>query len=297
MNMRPSDLSPRFQLAFRRCLFYTFALVVWLLIGMIVFPAICTVSRRQDDNHASLFRLDAKRSDLLNVLWAETITNGEDDWSELADQKLELYEKALLQHYGINLDHVDKTFASGLQKSFAISTTIGPLDVDDFTTLGKFVAVLYALIGTPLFLTVIGQLGKMVTSVWQGSTLWIVTIVYIFISAIIYDIVEGGSDDVPFIEAIFSIFLQFTTVGEVDNEFHGVLPYCVVVLGLALITALYQEMQHNIERFIHPFEYSFNRLCGSVERWLGEKNVDKKISIASPIEEERDGEFSDYDEE
>ena len=42
-----------------------------------------------------MFRLDAKRSDLLNVLWAETITNGEDDWSELADQKLELYEKVI----------------------------------------------------------------------------------------------------------------------------------------------------------------------------------------------------------
>ncbi|CAI2355602.1 unnamed protein product [Caenorhabditis sp. 36 PRJEB53466] len=263
---------------------------------MILFPALCTVASRQDDNEASLFRLDAKRSDLLNVLWAETITNGEDDWSELADQKLELYEKALLQHYGIDLDKSDKSFAAGLQKSFAISTTIGPLDVDDFSTLGKFIAVLYALIGTPLFLTVIGQLGKMVTSLWQGTTLWIVTIVYIFISAIIYDIVEGGSDDVPFIEAVFSIFLQFTTVGEVDNEFHGILPYCVVVLGLALITALYQEMQHNIERFIHPFEYSFNRMCGGVERWIGEKNEEKKLSVSTRIEEENEDELSDYDE-
>ncbi|CAB3400857.1 unnamed protein product [Caenorhabditis bovis] len=292
--MRSTELSPRFQLAFRRCLFYTFALVIWLFLGMILFPTVATVNKRVDDNEASLFRLDAKRSDLLNVLWAETITNGEDDWSELADQKLELYEKALLQHYGIDLDKNDKTFAAGLQKSFAISTTIGPLDIDDFTTVGKFIAVLYALIGTPLFLTVIGQLGKMVTSLWQGSTLWLVTVIYIFISAIIYDIVEGGTDDVPFIEAIFSIFLQFTTVGEVDNEFHGVLPYCIVVLGLALITALYQEMQQKIERFIHPFEFSFNKFCGTIERWIGEKE-EKKMSITNRIEEENEEELSDYD--
>uniref|UniRef100_A0A8R1HZS5 Potassium channel domain-containing protein n=1 Tax=Caenorhabditis japonica TaxID=281687 RepID=A0A8R1HZS5_CAEJA len=242
-----------------------------------------------------LLRLDAKRSDLLNVLWAETITNGEDDWSELADQKLELYEKALLQHYGIDLDNLDRSFASGLQKSFSISSTIGPLDVDDFTTIGKFIAVIYALIGAPLFWTVIGQLRKMVTSLWQGTTLWIVTIIYVFVAAIIYDIVEGGSDDVPFIEAIFSIFLQFTTVGEVDNEFHGVLPYCVVVLGLALMTALYHEMKHNIEHFIHPFEYSFNRMCGGVERWIEEKNDDKKVFVSSRIEEENEDELSDYE--
>uniref|UniRef100_A0A1I7UPU0 Ion_trans_2 domain-containing protein n=1 Tax=Caenorhabditis tropicalis TaxID=1561998 RepID=A0A1I7UPU0_9PELO len=219
--MGTSELSPKFQYAFRRCLFYTFVLVAWLFIGMILFPALCTPAVKQDDNEAGIFRLDAKRSDLLNVLWAETITNGEDDWSELADQKLELYEK--------------------------------------------------------------------------GTTLWIVTIVYIFISAVIYDIVEGGSDDVPFIEAIFSIFLQFTTVGEVDNEFHGILPYCIVVLGLALITALYQEMQQNIERFIHPFEYSFNRLCGTVERYIGEKSEEKKSIASTTIDEENEDELSDYE--
>lgn len=295
MTMLGSDLPPKFQYAFRRCLFYTSVLVAWLFVGMLLFPALCTPMVKQDENEAGMFRLDAKRSDLLNVLWAETITNGEDDWSELADQKLELYEKVLLQHYGINLDKSDKSLASGLQKSFAISTTIGPLDVDDFTTLGKLIAVLYALIGTPLFLTVIGQLGKMVTSLWQGSTLWVVTLIYIFISAVIYDIVEGGSDDVPFIEAIFSIFLQFTTVGEVDNEFHGVLPYCIVVFGLALITALYQEMQQNIERFIHPFEYSFNRLCGTVERWAGEKSEKKKSIASTRIDEENEDELSDYE--
>ncbi|CAL2052841.1 unnamed protein product [Caenorhabditis brenneri] len=293
--MRASELPPKFQYAFRRCLFYSFVLVAWLFVGMILFPALCTPEVRQDDNEAGVFRLDAKRSDLLNVLWAETITNGEDDWSELADQKLELYEKALLQHYGIEPDKFDKTFASGLQKAFAIATTIGPVDVDDFTTSGKLFAVIYAVIGTPLFLTVIGQLGKMVTSLWQGTTLWIVAIVYIFISAVIYDIVEGGSDDVPFVEAVFSIFLQFTTVGEVDNEFHGVLPYCIVVFGLALITAFYQEMQLSIERFIHPFEFSFNRMCGAVERWAGEKSEKKTSIAATRIDEENEDELSDYE--
>lgn len=293
--MRTSDLSPKFQYALRRCLFYTLVLVAWLFVGMILFPALCTSEVKQDDNEAGVFRLDAKRSDLLNVLWAETITNGEDDWSELADQKLELYEKALLQHYGIDPDKFDNTFASGLQKAFAIATTIGPVDVDDFTTSGKLFAVIYAIIGTPLFLTVIGQLGKMVTSLWQGTTLWIVTIMYIFISAVIYDIVEGGSDDVPFVEAVFSIFLQFTTVGEVDNEFHGILPYCIVVFGLALITAFYQEIQLGIERFIHPFEFSFNRMCGAFERWADEKSEKKKSIAATTIDEENEDELSDYE--
>ncbi|CAD6188974.1 unnamed protein product [Caenorhabditis auriculariae] len=256
--MAPTELSPRFQLALRRTVFYSIALLVWLVLGTVLFPILTTSSPREEDNVGSLFRLDAKRSDLLNVLWAETITNSEDDWSELADQKLELYEKALLQHYGIDLNRDDRNFAAGLQKAFALSSTIGPLDVDDFTTTGKLIAVIYALIGTPLFLTVIHQIGRMITSLWQGVNLLISTFVFIFISAVVYDIIEGGNDDVPFLEAIFSIFLQFSTVGEVDNEFHGIGPYIICILGLSLMSSVFGYMQQRIERWIHPFEYAFN---------------------------------------
>ena len=38
-------------------------------------------------------RIDSKRVELLNVLWAETIAKTENDWAEMANQKLEMYEK------------------------------------------------------------------------------------------------------------------------------------------------------------------------------------------------------------
>ena len=42
-------------------------------------------------------RVDAKRVELLNVLWAETIAKTENDWAEMANQKLEMYEKVNLK--------------------------------------------------------------------------------------------------------------------------------------------------------------------------------------------------------
>lgn len=114
--------------------------------------------------------------------------------------------------------------------------------------------------GTPLFLTVIGQLGKMVTSLWQVSNLETLeqkhnkreenavlcsgnnsldcyTCLHLYFrNNLRYRgrwfgwcgksqrlVALSESNLQPFIEAIFSIFLQFTTVGEVDNEFQYVI--------------------------------------------------------------------------
>lgn len=106
--MNGSDLPPRFQFAFRRMVFFLLCLCVWLCFGTLCFVIFNSFGHK----HVSFFsvlpfyfniyiqrdslrdsKLDAKRQELLNVLWAETISQSQNEWAEIANQKMEMYEK------------------------------------------------------------------------------------------------------------------------------------------------------------------------------------------------------------
>ena len=57
------------------------------------------------------------------------------------------------------------------------------------------------------------------TEIFQGLGLIVPTIILVFLSSVVYDIVEGGDDDLPFFDGIFSIFVQFATIGDEESEF------------------------------------------------------------------------------
>ncbi|KAK5976403.1 Ion channel [Trichostrongylus colubriformis] len=287
--MSTGDLPPRFQLALRRSLFFGICMCFWLLIGTLAFSLLSVVGQRRTDL-AGMVKLDAKRTELLNVLWAETISKSEADWAEMANQKLELYEKALLNYLGYHDNSEDRSLMGSLQKSFSLSTTIGPMNIASFTTPGKAFAILYALIGVPLCLLFISQVGRMITSIWERTALMIPVLVFVFVSAIIYDIIEDGTDDVPFVDAIFSIFLQFSAIGEMDSEFHGFLPYTITIIGLSMMSAVFAQMQHELERSIHGPEFTFSKIFSKFERWMSEG----KGSVNTNRIEEEDEEGSDY---
>ncbi|WKY16650.1 hypothetical protein Q1695_001358 [Nippostrongylus brasiliensis] len=274
--MSTGDLPPRFQLALRRSLFFGICLCFWLFVGSLAFSALSVVGRRRSDL-AGMVKLDAKRSELLNVLWAETISKPEADWAEMANQKLELYEKALLNYLGYHDETHDRSFMGSLRKSFSLVTTIGPMNISAFTSVGKIFAVVYTIIGVPLCL-----LGKALVLPVAG---------FIFVSAVIYDIIEDGGDDVPFIDAMFSIFLQYSAIGETDSEFHGILPYTLAVIGVALMSVVFVQMEHVIERTLHGLEFTFSKFFSSFERWMSE---DKGTAMNSNRIEEEDEEESDY---
>ncbi|KAK6058024.1 hypothetical protein COOONC_04410 [Cooperia oncophora] len=92
-----------------------------------------------------------------------------------------------------------------------------------------------------------------------GRALLIPVLGFIFVSAIIYDIIEDGTDDVPFVDAIFSIFLQFSAIGEMDSEFHGIIPYVITIVGVAMMSAVFSQMQHELERSVHGPEFTFSK--------------------------------------
>ncbi|KAJ1352058.1 hypothetical protein KIN20_008247 [Parelaphostrongylus tenuis] len=291
--MSTRELSPRFQLAFRRSLFFGLCLCVWLAIGTFTFSALSATVGRHRANLASMVRLDNKRTELLNVLWAETIAKPEADWAEMANKKLELYEKALLNYMGCYEDTNDRSFVESLRKSVSLVTTIGPINIDMFTITGKIFTVIYATIGVPLCLLLLTQCGRMITSIWEGKTLIIPVICYIFVSAVIYDVIEDRDDDVPFFDAIFSVFLQFSTIGQTEKEFYGIIPYIITFIGVALVSKAFFHMQHEIERLLYGFEFAFTSVFSKFERWMSD---DKGITLNSNrIEEvDEDEDESDY---
>ncbi|KAK6032652.1 hypothetical protein OSTOST_01153 [Ostertagia ostertagi] len=282
--MSTGDLPPRFQLALRRSLFFGICFCFWLLVGTLCFSLLSAVGQRRVryaglclpsfTDVGGMVKLDAKRTELLNVLWAETISKSEADWAEMANQKLEMYEKALLNYLGYRDDSNDRSFMGSLRKTFSLTTTIGPMNIAAFNTAGKAFAILYTLIGVPLCLllrlTIVEEMirlyeressRKMRTNniFFQGRALLMPVLGFIFVSAIIYDIIEDGTDDVPFVDAIFSIFLQFSAIGEMDSKFHGIIPYVIIITGVAMMSAVFSQMQHELERSVHGLEFTFSK--------------------------------------
>ncbi|VDL70673.1 unnamed protein product [Nippostrongylus brasiliensis] len=242
-----------------------------------------------------MVKLDAKRSELLNVLWAETISKPEADWAEMANQKLELYEKALLNYLGYHDETHDRSFMGSLRKSFSLVTTI-VIEVwtSDMLVFGvvQRCSVMFVGIITMWSYDHLYMGGKFeLTDFTCGKALVLPVAGFIFVSAVIYDIIEDGGDDVPFIDAMFSIFLQYSAIGETDSEFHGILPYTLAVIGVALMSVVFVQMEHVIERSLHGLEFTFSKFFSSFERWMSE---DKGTAMNSNRIEEEDEEESDY---
>ncbi|VDM45954.1 unnamed protein product [Toxocara canis] len=68
-------------------------------------------------------KLDAQRSEMLNVLWAETMAQSEHEWAQTANHKLEMYERALLASCSAPTVRTS-TYSSAFMHSFSLITTI-----------------------------------------------------------------------------------------------------------------------------------------------------------------------------
>ncbi|PAV70501.1 hypothetical protein WR25_19394 [Diploscapter pachys] len=301
IGLTDSMSQPRFQLAARRAVFFSLCLSFWLLFGTVLFAAFHPHGEsKKKSGRQFIFlqteirrsaRLDMKRTDLLNVLWAETIAKTELDWAEMANHKMDIYEKALLAHYGIDPEDDGPSFSNSFTKAFSMISTIGPIEADDFSMFGKILVIPYVLVGAPICLLIVGQIGRMITSVWTGLGLIIPTVILVFFSSVVYDIVEGGDDDLPFFDGIFSIFVQFATIGDEESEFHGIIPYIVLIFGVSLMSVVFVQIQHEIERALHPLEFSFNNLYGAITQWISmEKENGSAFEHAKIIEEDEEEE-------
>ncbi|KAK0396527.1 hypothetical protein QR680_001753 [Steinernema hermaphroditum] len=232
-------------------------------------------------------RLDAERAELLNVLRAETLTKGEHEWSEMANLKLDMYERSLM-HLELAKNKVKRvrSVSDSFFYSFTLLTTIGAVDTNGMSFEAKLFSIFYAIFGVPLTLLYLSQCAKLITSLISEKNILSGTAIAILLIAILYDIFEQGSDDTPFVDAVLSAFLITTTIGEVGHPVRGWFVYTVALVSLSLCSFAFVQIQRDIERRLQGCELLFSQTLAHFERWLARDYANEDRIIEEDEEED-----------
>uniref|UniRef100_A0AC34QTM1 Potassium channel domain-containing protein n=1 Tax=Panagrolaimus sp. JU765 TaxID=591449 RepID=A0AC34QTM1_9BILA len=223
-------------------------------------------------------RLDFERAELLNILWAESLIRSESDWSLLANQKLDSYERSLAVSKSIDeIPQPIESFYDGFHHSFLLLTTIGSIDTDDLSIEAKIFSIFYSIFGIPLVMLYLNQCVKAISSFWQGFEVYAFFAGFIFVVAILYDVIEQTSDDTPFFEAIFSVFLAVTTIGEEDNQLPRFLLYFIAIAGIGTFHVCIFILQRQIEKRLQAFELDFSQQVARLLRFFNDEKNDGRI--------------------
>ncbi|KAI6188575.1 Ion-trans-2 domain-containing protein [Aphelenchoides besseyi] len=284
-------MQPRFHLAFRRTLFYSIMLAVYLTVGSLIFFILWRKGSPVRVSDGSSEKLDFERAELLNVLYAESIGRSEHDWALLANSKLDSYERSLIERTenGIVQTFKQRRISLGyaFKHAFSLVTTIGPVDIDEMSIEIKLFSIIFSFIGIPLMLLYLGQCAKAISSVFPSfRTLIPLVIAILFGVAILYDVVEEGSDDTPFIDAVLSVFFTMTTIGLEDNknELPPILLYATAIFALSAFTVTFVNIQHEIEKMISPYELTFAVNYAHLERAIS----GNRLEVLDEANEEED---------
>ncbi|XP_054736883.1 uncharacterized protein LOC129243700 [Anastrepha obliqua] len=107
------------------------------------------------------------KRDFIDNLWTVSHSMREDDWKSMARQKLRKFEDELnlLAELGIRRYPGQKSwnFVNCILFCWTVITSIGYGHIAPVTKLGRSLAVVYAIIGIPLFLLILADYGKLFT--------------------------------------------------------------------------------------------------------------------------------------
>lgn len=114
----------------------------------------------------------------------------------MANQKLDSYERSLAVSKSIDeIPQPIESFYDGFHHSFLLLTTIGSIDTDDLSIEAKIFSIFYSIFGIPLVMLYLNQCVKAISSFWQGFEVYAFFAGFIFVVAILYDVIEQTSDD------------------------------------------------------------------------------------------------------
>lgn len=283
------SVEPRVELALRRTLFFSLFILFYLIFGASVL-FILPRGRLPSKCERNVEKLDAHRSEMLNVLWAETMAQSEHDWAQMANHKLDIYERALLNSCARTVaEKTPNSFKNAFLQAFSLITTIGFHDADILSTFGKLFAMVYATIGIPLTLLYLGQCSKTISGLLPGNKLLMGACLAIFVTAIVHDITEESDEDTPFLDAIFHAFLVLSTVGHCSVPLNGAVVFLSIV-ALGIVSVSFVVLQKHIEFLLQGPELSFARWLGSFRRAVNKKTEDDNRILEEAEEESEDSE-------
>ncbi|KAM8712086.1 hypothetical protein ACLKA7_012587 [Drosophila subpalustris] len=144
------------------CIGHIILLILLLGFGGLVF-------RYTEGMSEDIYKCEVRKvkRDFIDNLWTVSHSMREDDWKSLARQKLRKFEDELntLAELGLRRFPGQKSFnfVNCFIYCWTVITTIGYGHIAPKTNVGRSLTIIYAIIGIPMFLIVLADLGKLFT--------------------------------------------------------------------------------------------------------------------------------------
>ncbi|KAH8271521.1 hypothetical protein KR018_002614 [Drosophila ironensis] len=145
-----------------KCVAHCICLAMLLGFGGLIF-------RYTEGASENIYKCEVRKvkRDFIDNLWDVSHNMREDDWKSLARQKLRKFEDELntLAELGLRRFPGQKSwnFVNCFIFCWTVITTIGYGHITPKTKLGRSLTIIYAIIGIPMFLIVLADLGKLFT--------------------------------------------------------------------------------------------------------------------------------------
>uniref|UniRef100_A0A6P4EPS9 Trichohyalin-like n=1 Tax=Drosophila rhopaloa TaxID=1041015 RepID=A0A6P4EPS9_DRORH len=145
-----------------KCIAYLICLAMFLGFGGLMF-------RYTEGASENIYKCEVRKvkRDFIDKLWDVSHNTREEDWKSLARQKLRKFEDELntLAELGLRRYPGQKSwnFVNCFIFCWTVITTIGYGHITPKTDLGRSLTIVYAIIGIPMFLIVLADLGKLFT--------------------------------------------------------------------------------------------------------------------------------------
>ncbi|KAH8299744.1 hypothetical protein KR044_005317 [Drosophila immigrans] len=157
----PVEMAEMRQLR-NKCVAHIILLMLLLGFGGLVF-------RYTEGSSEDIYKCEVRKvkRDFVDNLWTVSHNLREDDWKSLARQKLRKFEDELntLAELGLRRFPGQKSFnfVNCIIYCWTVITTIGYGHISPKTSIGRTLTIVYAIIGIPMFLIVLADLGKLFT--------------------------------------------------------------------------------------------------------------------------------------
>ncbi|OUC40493.1 Ion channel [Trichinella nativa] len=241
-----------------KVLFLFIISVAYLFGGAVLFQYFEREMKLRDLYSANV-QLEQFRADLLKALWAHALVSTENDWNQLANERVDFYERQLNEladHLG-NRNLVWSEYPWSITDSvfyaFSVITTIGFGDVSPRTREGKIATVIYGLFGIPLMIALLLQISRLLVALADRCRLSEGRFVaMLFVACLVTGtVLFGFLEQLDWVDACYFSFITFTSIGfgDIVPNHDGYFLICILyIIGcLALVSLCFDLLGRRID--------------------------------------------------
>ncbi|KRY92687.1 TWiK family of potassium channels protein 7 [Trichinella pseudospiralis] len=218
------------------------------------------------DLYSANVQLEQFRADLLKTLWAHALVCTENDWNQLANERVDFYERQLneladnLGNRNLDWSEYPWSITDSLFYAFSVITTIvfmknmgGFGDVSPRTREGKIATVIYGLFGIPLMIALLLQISRLLVALANRCRLSEERFVaMLFVACLVTGtMLFGCLEQLDWVDACYFSFITFTSIGfgDIVPSHDGYFLICILyIIGcLALVSLCFDLLGRRID--------------------------------------------------